>query len=98
MQPALTRLDFTRLKGMATRTCERTQLATLRAAYDRAFIRLSRVVREAQSRARDPELRTRVESAKLSYLRSRNVMAAFLLQRRRGAQRESGYLSQRATA
>jgi hypothetical protein len=67
---------------MTTRTCERTQLAALRAAYDRAFVRLSRAVREAQSR-RDAELSARAESAKLSYLRARNLMATFLLQHRR---------------
>jgi hypothetical protein len=68
---------------MATRTCERTQLAALRGAYDRAFTRLSHAVREAQSRAWEPELRARAESAKLSYLRARNLMATFLLQHRR---------------
>jgi hypothetical protein len=98
MRPALTRPDFTRLKGMATRTCERTQLAILRAAYDRAFTRLSRAVREAQSRSRDAELWARAESAKLSYLRARNLMAAFLLQHRVGGRREFGCLSHRAIA
>jgi hypothetical protein len=83
---------------MATRTCERTELAVLRAAYDRAFERLSRAVREARLCARDPELWARVESAELSYLRARNLMAAFLLQHRRGVRRESGYLTRRATA
>jgi len=83
---------------MATRTCERTQLAVLRAAYDRAFEGLSRAVRAAQSAENDSEMRRCVETARLSYLRTRNLMAAFLLQRRRGAQPELGYFDQRATA
>ena len=94
----LTPRDLPRLIGMATRTCERTELAALRAAYDRAFDRLSHAVGQAQLCARDPELRARVESAKLSYLRARNLMAAFLLQHRRGVRRELGCLSRRATA
>ena len=98
MRPALTPPDFTRLMGMVSRTWKRTQLAALRAAYDRAFTRLSRAVSEAQSRASDPELRARAETAKLSYLRARNLMAAFLLQHRGNLRSEFRYLSHRATA
>src|SRR5258707_41158 len=98
MRFRLTPGDFSRLMGMATRTCERTQLAVFRADYDRAFEGLSPAVSAARSAGNDSEMRRSVEAATLSYLRTRNLMAAFLLQRRRGVQRELGYFGQRATA
>jgi hypothetical protein len=98
MRFRLTPRDFSRLIGMAIRTGERTELAALRAAYDRAFERLSRAVRAAEFEGDEREMCGRVEAAKLSYLRARNLMAAFLLQRRQGAQRELGYWEHRATA
>jgi len=69
MVEPLTRSIFDRLMSMATRTHERTQLATLRSAYNRAFVRLAR---DAGS-----------EAAMRSYLRARNLMATYLLQHRR---------------
>src|SRR5258708_21076333 len=85
MRFRLTPGDFSRLMGMATRTCERTQLAVLRAAYARAFGGLSRAVSAARSAGNDSEMRRIVEAATLSYLRTRNLMAAFFLQRRPGS-------------